>query len=143
MATDSVSVALATDIPFDLTEVTMSNFWSKYGKALAAILFAAITAVQAAVSDGHITPAEGIQIVLAAITAVGVWLVPAVPDWPWMKTAVAVLLAAGNVLVTAVARGIVPADWAELVLAALTVLGVGVTPANSRQVLVAAKRAES
>jgi hypothetical protein len=102
-----------------------------HGKALVAVAIAAVTAIQAALSDGHITQTETVQITIAFFTAVSVFLVPAVKEWPWMKTAVAVLLAVLNLLVSLIVDGVSSADWTALVLAALTALGVGAAPAVS------------
>jgi len=109
----------------------MSKFWSTYGKAIMAALFAVVTAIQAAVVDGHVTQVEGVQISIAAVTAVIVWLAPRLPHAAGIKTACAVLLAALNVLVTCIVGGISQADITEMVLAGLTVLGVGAAPAKT------------
>jgi hypothetical protein len=110
--------------------------WKTYGKALTAVAFFVITAVQAALSDGHLTQVEDVQIAIALVTAVGVYLVPIAPQATWGKTAVAVLLAVLNALVTLIVGGVSPADITELVLAALTVLTVGVVPARSTSVVI-------
>jgi len=109
----------------------MSKFWSTYGKAIIAFVFAVVTAVQAAVFDGHISQIEGVQISIAAVTAFVVWLAPRLPHASGIKTAGAVALAALNVLVTVIVGGISQADLTEIILAGLTVLGVGAAPAQS------------
>lgn len=106
-------------------------FFQRYGKSLVAVLLAVVTAVQAGLSDGHITQGEGVQVVIALATAVGVYLVPIHPEWRWSKTAVAVLLAVLNALAALIVGGISSADWTELILAALTVLAVSAAPAQS------------
>jgi hypothetical protein len=104
----------------------------KYGKALAAVAGAALTVAYGALSgDQHIDPEEGVQISIAAATAVGVYLVPLVPEYRWAKTAVAAVLAVLQVLATVILGGLDSNEWIALLLAALTVLGVGVTPAVS------------
>jgi hypothetical protein len=103
-----------------------------YGKSFAAWALAVVTAVQAALSDGHVSQVEAVQIAIAAVTAVGVWLVPTHPEWQWTKTAVAVLLSVLNVLTTVIVGGLSSSDITELVLAALTVLTVGVAPAVTK-----------
>ncbi len=108
--------------------------WVKYGKTIAALVIAALTAVQAALSDGHVTTQEGVQIAIAVVTAAGVYLVPAVPRWPWVKTAIGVLLAALNVMTTLIIGGISSGDLVEIALAALTALGVAASPARSESV---------
>ena len=102
-----------------------------YGKALVALLFAALTVLASALTDGHVTPAEGIQIAISVATAAGVWLAPNLPRWPGVKTALAALLAALNLAVTLIDGGLTSAEVANLVIAGLAVLGVGVTPAQS------------
>lgn len=102
-----------------------------YGKALAALALAVATAVQAALSDGHISQQEGVQIAVATVTAIGVWLIPIAPRWPWAKTAVAVLLAVLDALATLIVGGITNSDIPGLILAALTVLTVAGAPARS------------
>jgi len=106
--------------------------FSKYGKSLVAVLAAALTVAYGALSgDQHIDPEEGVQIAIAAATAVGVFLVPLVPQYRWAKTGVAAVLAVLQVLTTVILGGLDSNEWIAVVLAALTVLGVGVAPAVS------------
>jgi hypothetical protein len=109
----------------------MPEFFSTYGKSIVAFAFAVVTAVQAAVFDGHISQVEWVQISIAAVTAFVVWLAPRLPHAGGIKTAAAVGLAVLNVLVTVILGGLSQADITEMVLAALTVLGVGYAPAQS------------
>lgn len=103
-----------------------------YGKALAAVLVALLTVAYGALSgDQHIDPDEAVQIAIAAATAVGVYLVPLAPQYRWGKTAVAVVLSVLQVLTTVILGGLDANEWIALVLAAATVLGVGVAPAAS------------
>lgn len=108
---------------------------SQYGKALAAALMLVVAAVQAALSDsdtaGRISQVEGVQIAIAAVTAVAVWLAPNLPGYPWIKTATAALLAALQLGVTLIVDGISSADWSALILAALTVVSVGASSSRS------------
>lgn len=107
-------------------------FLKKYGKAIIAVIGAALTVAYGALNgDQHIDPEEGVQIAIAGSTAVGVYLVPLVPEYRWAKTAVAAVLAVLQVLATVILGGLDSAEWVALVLAALTVLGVGVAPAVS------------
>ncbi|SET47738.1 hypothetical protein [Nonomuraea wenchangensis] len=48
----------------------------KYAKTVVAALFAAVVVAKSAVTDGLITPQEWIDIVLAVLTSLGVWVVP-------------------------------------------------------------------
>lgn len=107
------------------------SVWDRAGKALVAVAIAVVTAVQATVSDGHVTATEGIQILIALATAIGVYIAPVVPNAPWVKTAVAVLLSMLNLLVTQIASGWNASPITALVLAALTALAVGAAPAVS------------
>ncbi|MCW6003842.1 hypothetical protein K1W54_04495 [Micromonospora sp. CPCC 205371] len=107
-------------------------FLKKYGKAIVAVIGAALTIAYGALNgDQHIDPEEGVQIAIAGSTAVGVYLVPLVPEYRWAKTAVAAMLAVLQVLATVILGGLDQSEWIALVLAALTVLGVGVAPAVS------------
>lgn len=105
---------------------------TKYGKAAVAVVGAAlVVAYSALTGDQHIDSEEGVQIAIAGTTAVGVYLVPLAPQFRWGKTAVAALLAVLQVLATVILGGLDPNEWIALVLAALTVLGVGAAPAIS------------
>lgn len=104
----------------------------KYGKALVAVAGAALTVAYGALSgDQRIASDEAVQIAIAAATAIGVYLVPLTPQYRWAKTAVAVVLSVLQVLATVIIGGLEPHEWIALVLAALTVLGVGAAPAIS------------
>lgn len=107
-------------------------FLKRYGKAIAAVVGAGLTVAYGALNgDQHIDPQEGVQIAIAAATAVGVYLVPLAPQYRWGKTAVAAVLAVLQVLATVILGGLDGSEWIALVLAALTVVGVGVAPAVS------------
>jgi hypothetical protein len=93
----------------------------KYGPALVALTFAGLTALSAALTDGRVDRAEGVQLAIQVATAAGVWLVPVAPSWLHAKTGIAVVLAALNVAVTEIAG---PVTWATLVNLALAGLGV-------------------
>ncbi|MEO3745021.1 hypothetical protein [Plantactinospora sp. B5E13] len=104
----------------------------KYGKALAAIAGAALTVAYGALSgDQRIEADEAVQIAIAAATAIGVYLVPLTPQYRWAKTAVAVVLSVLQVLATVILGGLDSNEWIALLLAALTVAGVGAAPAVS------------
>ncbi len=109
------------------------SFMAKYGKAVGALVIAMLVALQAALSgDGHVSGEEGFQIATAFATAVGVYLVPAVPQWPWMKTAQAVLLAAVTAGGSYLLDGFSPADVTAIALAVLGVVVVGILPTDTR-----------
>jgi hypothetical protein len=102
----------------------------KYGKAVAAALLAVATAFHTMLSDNVVTQQEGVQIAIAAVTALSVWLVPML-TYPWMKTAIAAVLAGLNVLVTAIVGGIGTGDLVQVSMSVFTVLVVGAAPAHS------------
>lgn len=109
------------------------SWFQKYGKTVGAAAIAVVVALQAALSgDGHISGEEGFQIATAVATAIGVYLVPAVPQWPWMKTAQAALLAAVTAGGSYLLDGISSADVAAIALAVLGVLVVGALPTDGR-----------
>jgi hypothetical protein len=105
-------------------------FWRTYGKAIVATAVAVFVAVHTAISDHHITNLEGIQIATAAVTAVGVWLLPEHPEWTGVKTAVAVGGALLAAMATVISQGM-GGSWPDIVIGALTVLLVGGSPARS------------
>jgi hypothetical protein len=106
--------------------------FAAYGKAIAAVIAAALTAAQLALAgDNHITEVEVVQIAIAAAFAVGVWLIPLAPQYRWTKTALAVILAVLQALVTVVVGGIAVGEWIVLALAAGGVIGVAAAPAES------------
>lgn len=103
---------------------------NKYGKAIAAAVLAVLTALHTMLSDNTITQQEGVQIAIATVTAVSVWLVPMLA-YSWMKTAVAAALAFLNVLATLIVGGIDQGDIVQLMMSVLTVVAVGAAPARS------------
>ena len=104
----------------------------KYGKSITAVVFAALTVAYGAFSgDQHVDSDEVIQIGIALVTAAGVYPVPLAPRYTWTKTAVAALLAVLQALTTVIIGGVDPGEWMALALAALTVVGVSVSPAAS------------
>lgn len=105
--------------------------WTKYGKTIAAALVLVVTAVQAALSDGHVTSVEGVQIAIAATNAGLVYLVPNVPQWPWSKTILAAVLAVLQLATSLIVDGISTADWSALLLAGLLALS-GAAPSQSK-----------
>lgn len=110
----------------------MTRWLKRYGKAIAAVVGAALMVAYGALSgDQRVEQEEAVQIAIAAATAVGVWLVPLAPQYRWGKTAVAVVLAVLQALTTVILGGLDANEWIALALAGLTVVGVGVTPAVS------------
>lgn len=104
--------------------------FQRYGKTIAAAVFAFITAIQAIISDGNVTQQEGVQIAIAAATAVSVYIVP-ILHYRHAKNTVAAVLAVLGVLATAIVGGLDTGDITGMILAALTALGVAAAPAES------------
>lgn len=99
-----------------------------YAKTLVALAVAGLTVLASALTDGYISTGEGVQIAVAVTTATSVYLVPNVPQWPWLKTAIAAVLAALNLATTLITDGLSSAEMVNLVLAALGVLMVYAWP---------------
>jgi hypothetical protein len=105
--------------------------WRKYGKAIVAVVIAGLTVLASALTDDRVDAAEGIQIATAVTAALGVFLVPVVPSWPWAKTTVAVLLAALSTAGALIVGGLNGTEWVNVILAGLGVVMVGASPARS------------
>jgi hypothetical protein len=109
--------------------------WSIYGKSILAFAYAVATvAIPLLSGDGHIDPAEGVAIAIAACTAALTWLVPLVPGAPWTKTAVGALLAGLQVAATVIVGGIGGDDWILIAAAVLGALGIAAAPAESPKI---------
>lgn len=113
----------------------------RYGPALVAVFFAALTALAAALTDNRIDPTEGVQIAIQATTVAGVWLVPAIPSWPHLKTGIAVVLAVENAAIAYIVDGFTGAELVNLVLAGVGVIAVRLTPPPDPSAAVRAMRA--
>jgi hypothetical protein len=102
---------------------------SGYAKAIAAIVMAVLTALQT-VAVGPFTVQAGATIAVAALTAVGVYLVPVLPGvYEWPKTVIAVLLAGAQAAVQiAGSSAITTQGWITIAIAALGVVAVQVVP---------------
>ena len=108
----------------------------KYGKTIAAILTAAAVATYQALSgDQHIDAAEWVSVAIAAVTAVGVWAVPLIPNGAGVKTGVAVALAMLQVLTTAVLGGIGTDEILLMLITAAGAAGIWIAPAASTTAL--------
>lgn len=108
------------------------TFVRRYGKSLAAVLvLVAIAVFQKLSGDNRIEPVEWVSIAIAAVNAVGVYLVPLVPQAPWTKTAIALALSVLQVATTVILGGF-GADEVLLVLITLAgAAGIAVAPAAS------------
>jgi hypothetical protein len=107
---------------------------SKYAKAIVAIATAAVGTLVVAFTDNAVTPAEVLQVALAVVTAIGVYLVPNLPGsvLKWGKLMVATVGAGLQVAVTAISEtGFTPTTWLLIVLAVLGAVSVGIIPNTS------------
>ncbi len=102
------------------------------GKAIFSALYAVAAVAVPLFSTGGHPGAEGwVQIGIAVATAASTYIIPIIPEAPWAKTAVTVLLAALQVLTTAVIGGIDGNDVLLIVFAIGGALGVALAPATS------------
>lgn len=109
-----------------------SSFFKKYGKALLSLAGAVgIAAWQGLSGDHHIDLREGAVTAIAFGNALVVYLVPLMPDKPWLKT-LAGALVAGATALSAIALGGLNYDELTVVgIAVLQALGVKFGPAIS------------
>ncbi|MET0492929.1 MAG: hypothetical protein ABW000_07325 [Actinoplanes sp.] len=103
-----------------------------YGKAWAAVITAAVVAAYQALSgDQHVDPTEWVSIAIAAMTVVGVVVVPLSPAAKWAKTAVGVLLAVLQLLTTVILGGLQPDEILLLLITAAGAGGIWIAPATT------------
>jgi hypothetical protein len=97
--------------------------WKRYGKAVMGVVTAlVVTGIAVTTGDGRVSGEEWFQVATEGTMAVGVWMVPALPQYPWVKTAQAALLAALLAGVSVLLDGISVNDVLIIVAA---VIGVG------------------
>jgi hypothetical protein len=111
----------------------------QYAKTITTIIAAGLGILVAALSDDVVSAVEFVNIVIAIVTAVGVYLVPNLPEGParYLKTIVAFAGAALATLALILGESlgfgdVTSADWLTVLLAGLTVIGVYVIPNVSR-----------
>jgi hypothetical protein len=102
----------------------------KYGKAIVAVLVAAVVyAYQALSGDGHISATEWVSVAIAGVTALGVYVVPLAPGAKWAKTAVAVVLAVLQIMTTAILGGLGTDELLLMLITAAGAAGIWIAPA--------------
>lgn len=116
-----------------MTETTFEpiELPSRYSKAIVAILTAAVTVLVAALTDGLVTTVETVNVAVAILTAVSVYLVPNLPAGigQYAKLGVAILGTALQALVDVLATGSLTSQGILVVLlAALGAVSVGIIP---------------
>jgi hypothetical protein len=105
----------------------------KYSKLVAWIVVAVLGSLVGALTDGHVSTVEGVQLLIAGAGAVGVWVAGYLPaGLAWPKTAVAATVAALTLLVTYLGAGgwsgLTAAEVVNVALVVLAALGVRVVP---------------
>lgn len=108
------------------------DVWRQWGRAIAAAVTAGGVVLASALTDGHVDPAEGVQIAIQTVSAVAVWLTPNLPGSTGIKTALAALLAMLNLAASLIIGGLTGAEVVNIVLAGVGVLAVAVAPSRSR-----------
>ncbi len=104
----------------------------KYGKALVAIVYAVVTTgYQLLSGDNQIDQVEAVSIIIAAVTAIGVYLVPLSPAFKSAKTIIGAVLAGLQILVTSIIGGVEPGEWMLMAIAMCSALGIGFAPART------------
>lgn len=103
---------------------------SQYSKSLSYILVAVLMAVVAPLSDGILTLPEGINLGVVALGAIGIYLVPNIPESyrSYSKGGIAFLTAIAVTLVSVLSGGITGAEVAQIALAAFGAIGVVIIP---------------
>jgi hypothetical protein len=101
-----------------------------YGKSLAAVAAAIISAVIAALTgDQAVTASEWVNVILAGVAAAAVFTAPNVPGARYTKVVLAVAAAVGALLASFVTDGGVSGtEWLQLLLAGLGAVGVYAAP---------------
>lgn len=98
--------------------------FGKYGKALAAVAGAVAMSLWVALTDDRITTLEWVLAGQAWIGALGVYVVPVVPQYRWTKTAVGALFAGSEALVIALPGGVNRQEWLGIVIVVAAMSGV-------------------
>lgn len=106
-----------------------------YAKSIGQVLAAGLIILVAALSDGKLAPVELVNIVIAVVTAAGVYVVPNLASGVggYAKAIVSVVGAALAALSLVLSPGlgfgqVSLADWLTVVLAGLAAIGIGIVP---------------
>lgn len=109
----------------------VTALWRRYGRAITAVITAALTAAMAYLSDNRISPDEGIQIAIATTSAAVVYLAPNLPHAGSIKVLLAAVLAALNLAVTLITGGLTMQEFANLLVVFTGAVFVGLAPSQS------------
>lgn len=101
-----------------------------YSKSILMIIASAVTVLVAALSDNVVTVPELVNVAIAIVTAVGVYLVPNLDSGlaRYFKFIVALIGAALVSLSSVLTDGVTSAEWLQILLAALAAIGVVIVP---------------
>lgn len=106
-----------------------------YAKSIVMIIAAGVAILTAALSDNVVTATESVNIGIAVVTAVGVYLVPNLPEGParYGKSFVALGGAALTALVAILGgtlgfADVTTSDWLSVALAGLAAIGLYIIP---------------
>jgi hypothetical protein len=93
------------------------------------VLAAGVSVAVSALSDNHLTQAEGINIAIAIAGAAGVWLAPVLPDAQYVKWVMAAIVAGLTAVVSFIGAGSVaaltPSEIAQVIAATLAAVLAG------------------
>jgi hypothetical protein len=95
---------------------------------LGVVVMAILTGVQSAMADSHIDSQEWVLVVLGVLMAFNVWATANLPQYKNMKTYVAAAITVGGALYTFIIGGLSTAEVINLIILALSAIGVAFTP---------------
>lgn len=95
---------------------------------LGVILMSVFTTVQEAMTDNHIDSQEWVLVGLGVLMAFNVWATANLPQYTKMKTYVAAAITVAGALYTFIVGGVSMQEWVNLIVLALSALGVAATP---------------
>lgn len=110
---------------------------TRYTKAVVAIVAAVLVVLGAALTDDTVSQLELVQIAIALVTAVSVYLVPNLDAGTrrYAKGGVAFLGAGLAALVTVLSDGVTYSEWVTVALAAIGAVGVVILPNRTNEPL--------
>lgn len=94
---------------------------------LGTIAMAIFTTLQEALTDNHIDSQEWVLVALGVLMAFNVWATANLPQYTSMKTYVAAAIVVAGALHTFIVGGVSMQETINLIILALSALGVGVT----------------
>jgi hypothetical protein len=95
---------------------------------LGTIAMAIFTTVQEAMTDSHIDSQEWVLVGLGVLMAFNVWATANLPQYTKMKTYVAAAIVVAGALHTFIVGGVSMQEWVNMIVLALSALGVAFTP---------------